>query len=1142
MYIHNPWLGLSSYSEESLKEYNFYGRSKAIMALTALIQHNLFVTLYGRSGIGKTSILQAGVFPRLREDGFVPVPIRLSEGMDNSIHIAEFFWNKLVKIMENEGYRFVKYDKNDKFMPDFSDVLVLRRLFSCGHFVNRVNSEIQPVIVFDQFEEILYKYPDACKTFLPQLYALIEDNYDLGLEYPNWKDKTNFRIVVSVREDDLFLFEDMIDALHCLDFKTNRYRLLPLSEKEAKEIILDPASGIFDKDNQEEIAEKIIKIAKNGETVINTLMLSLTCYVLFNDCYLKKGVIRLADLNSYVDVLETYYLETIKFLPKKQRYYLEDNLVDPYGRRQYVYLADLLNRAPKAKELLSNDGNRLLNESQGRVELIHDQLASSVARIRTSRRQSQVRKISIFILISSLIILFFYSFSKFTYWQYEDVVTSLERRSVINDSEILEYDILENDNYSDTYFIDDCPKLKRIDIKKYDAQVYISNCPSLVDVKLPDNFKGMVRFINCPFLENNSYGVYSVIISKSDSIRYEHNKSEFGLMNFDQNMLSVGVSYFDFLKYDSLKHSLTIFYPHHRVRIGKENNDVYNFKIRTFLPDSLKRYVDCLVPYGTKSRFENLQEFRAFRSIKELPVYFTWMFNLKSSFRLLEKLPWALYAAILAVLFVQCLFWILAYNSNRTAMEGRGKIFIIGYSFLYGVGMSAVAILAYMAIYWFSYNILIPFNAWWPSILGVLSALIVMAFIYKDAFYKFYFYFRQNGFRTLGKDCRTTLVFMWCTLKDNIRRNKNIYYFVLSCVLILIFCLIGYSFGKAKRLAYLQELHNIPNRIYALEITERLLEKHGSGLYPFFSDSIYSFRSRLANDSTSLLVSITPRFINKIAQENGMALNVTGFPTSNIVLSQDGTKLGFAVINAKNDVKQLVILDLKRETLDTLSHKDLNVWDIITFSPSEKTVMSALAKKIYSYSIESGELNAFPFDFNKSIRGLVMKDDTTFWTISDNTLYEGNLSDDRLWSLSRDQDSWNNGLILVKGSKLISNGASERDISVLDFTDNSISLSTYEADLGEIECSVGDTIITEHGFIDLKKHIFGRKSDEKNKYFNVNNQFFLLDKTPQSPVMISFDGAIMINSLYSNINVFELKPKGREDWSLPERYKKIFDL
>ena len=41
------------------------------------VQRKLLTVLFGQSGLGKSSILQAGVFPRLRTDGFCPIYIRL---------------------------------------------------------------------------------------------------------------------------------------------------------------------------------------------------------------------------------------------------------------------------------------------------------------------------------------------------------------------------------------------------------------------------------------------------------------------------------------------------------------------------------------------------------------------------------------------------------------------------------------------------------------------------------------------------------------------------------------------------------------------------------------------------------------------------------------------------------------------------------------------------------------------------------------------------------------------------------------------------------------------------------------------------------------------------------------------------------
>ena len=65
----NLWKGLVSYTEKDVIEgrYIFSGRRDITLALLSMVKNNLLVTLYGKSGIGKTSMLQAGLFPLLRQ-------------------------------------------------------------------------------------------------------------------------------------------------------------------------------------------------------------------------------------------------------------------------------------------------------------------------------------------------------------------------------------------------------------------------------------------------------------------------------------------------------------------------------------------------------------------------------------------------------------------------------------------------------------------------------------------------------------------------------------------------------------------------------------------------------------------------------------------------------------------------------------------------------------------------------------------------------------------------------------------------------------------------------------------------------------------------------------------------------------------
>jgi WD40 repeat protein len=71
----HPWLGLESFSEAT-RPY-FFGREAEIGELQLRLRSHPLLVLYGRSGLGKTSILTAGLLPRLRDEAHRPLLLRL---------------------------------------------------------------------------------------------------------------------------------------------------------------------------------------------------------------------------------------------------------------------------------------------------------------------------------------------------------------------------------------------------------------------------------------------------------------------------------------------------------------------------------------------------------------------------------------------------------------------------------------------------------------------------------------------------------------------------------------------------------------------------------------------------------------------------------------------------------------------------------------------------------------------------------------------------------------------------------------------------------------------------------------------------------------------------------------------------------
>ena len=96
------FLGLQSYTEAQSNL--FFGRDNETDSLTSLINLNTLTIVFGRSGTGKTSLLNAGVFPRLRKSFCLPFRIRL-EFNDNSPDLITQVKKVLKEEIDKYGFK-----------------------------------------------------------------------------------------------------------------------------------------------------------------------------------------------------------------------------------------------------------------------------------------------------------------------------------------------------------------------------------------------------------------------------------------------------------------------------------------------------------------------------------------------------------------------------------------------------------------------------------------------------------------------------------------------------------------------------------------------------------------------------------------------------------------------------------------------------------------------------------------------------------------------------------------------------------------------------------------------------------------------------------------------------------------------------
>jgi len=110
------FLGLQSYTEAQSEI--FFGRDDEIERLTNLINSNILTIVFGKSGTGKTSLLNAGVFPRLRKNYCLPFRIRLEFNAESPDIITQIK-NILKTEIDKYGFKVEKYPTDETLWEYF---------------------------------------------------------------------------------------------------------------------------------------------------------------------------------------------------------------------------------------------------------------------------------------------------------------------------------------------------------------------------------------------------------------------------------------------------------------------------------------------------------------------------------------------------------------------------------------------------------------------------------------------------------------------------------------------------------------------------------------------------------------------------------------------------------------------------------------------------------------------------------------------------------------------------------------------------------------------------------------------------------------------------------------------------------------
>ena len=403
----NPWLGLASFTEET-RAY-FFGRDEEVAELARRVQRKRLTVLFGQSGLGKTSILRAGLAPRLRGQGYCPIYVRIDYSRD-SPEPAEQIKQAIQASARRSGQWTqvgvaVAGESLWEFLHHRDDVLL-----------DESGKPLIPLLIFDQFEEIFTLAQSdefgrvRAARFLAELADLVVNRPPKAFEAKLEEDdsaaerfdfaRSDYRVLIALREDYLAPLEGLKKDIPSIT--QNRLRLAPMTGTQALAAVIEPGRKLV----SEEVAAAIVRFVAGGAELSNAVvepsLLSLICREL-NDARIaqQRSEISLDLLaGSHATILSNFYERALEDQPPAVRRIIEDDLLTASGFRESVAEERLLKKfeqvgaVPGTLALLVN--RRLLRIEERldvrRVELTHDVLCGVVKASRDQRQAREARE------------------------------------------------------------------------------------------------------------------------------------------------------------------------------------------------------------------------------------------------------------------------------------------------------------------------------------------------------------------------------------------------------------------------------------------------------------------------------------------------------------------------------------------------------------------------------------------------------------------------------------------------------------------------------------------------------------------------------------------------------------------------------
>ena len=341
----------------------FFGRETEIEKICSRILSHRSFLLYGRSGVGKSSILRAGLIPRLQDQGHQTCIIR---SFTNPLQQMSHVIRQLVK--------------DDSVETNESDEETIRLLLH--RFQSQSDKSSHLVIMLDQFEEFFLLLDENIQeAFIKELGTLMED------------DSLSLQFVFVMREDMLAEISQLKPVFPEIFY--HEYRLGRLAPHQAAQAIQGPAWRVGCR--FEDILVKRLLMDLSEQKSVDPPHLQIVCDTLYDQRNTKGLITEVAydQLGGSSKILADYLVRVLRRFSSADLAVVQQILVALISADERLIIsreAELVSRIQMSDPGIDTLGSlleelvearivrRRNQEGEGWLELAHECLVPEVSR------------------------------------------------------------------------------------------------------------------------------------------------------------------------------------------------------------------------------------------------------------------------------------------------------------------------------------------------------------------------------------------------------------------------------------------------------------------------------------------------------------------------------------------------------------------------------------------------------------------------------------------------------------------------------------------------------------------------------------------------------------------------------------------